>query len=173
VKTDDLILIGKLTKLHGIKGMLKLASFAESIDVFYDIDWIYLKKSDGSFTKKQIETVSPHKTGALVSFTSVQGIEDAEKLVGYELYVEKEALEDLPEGEYYRYELIGLEVITDEGIHLGKIEELVPTGSNDVFVIRDKGKENMIPATKEVIKNIDIAKGKMIIRPLEKMIKDI
>lgn len=173
MNTDDLILIGKLTKLHGIKGMLKLASFAESIDAFYDLDWIYLKKSDGSFIKDQIDTISPHKTGALVSFKSVKGIEDAQKLVGHELYIEKEFLEDLPAGEYYRYELIGLEVITDEGIHLGKIEDLLPTGSNDVFLVRDDGKENMIPATKEVIKDIDIVKGEMIIRPLEKMIKDL
>jgi len=173
VNTDDLILIGKLTKLHGIKGMLKLASFAESIDTFYDLDWIYRKNSDGSFIKEQIETISPHKTGALVSFTSVKGIEDAQKMVGHELYIEKECLEDLPDGEYYRYELMGLEVITDQGIHLGKIEELLPTGSNDVLVVRDEGKENMIPATKEVIRNIDIAKGEMIIRPLEKMIEDL
>ena len=173
MNTDDLILIGKLTKLHGIKGMLKLASFAESIDTFYDLDSIYLKKSDGSFIKEQIETISPHKTGALVSFTSVKGIEDAQKMIGDELYIEKECLEELPDGEYYRYELIGLEVITDQGIYLGKIEELLPTGSNDVFVVRKEGKENMIPATKEVIKDIDIAKGKMIIRPLEKMIKEL
>jgi len=173
VNTDDLILIAKITKLHGIKGMLKLASFAESIDTFYDLDWIYRKNSDGSFIKEQIETISPHKTGALVSFTSVKGIEDAQKMVGHELYIEKECLEDLPDGEYYRYELMGLEVITDQGIHLGKIEELLPTGSNDVLVVRDEGKENMIPATKEVIRNIDIAKGEMIIRPLEKMIEDL
>ncbi len=173
MNTDNLILIGKLTKLHGIKGMLKLASFAESIDTFYDLDWIYRKNSDGSFIKEQIETISPHKTGALVSFTSVKGIEDAQKMVGHELYIEKECLEDLPDGEYYRYELMGLEVITDQGIHLGKIEELLPTGSNDVLVVRDEGKENMIPATKEVIRNIDIAKGEMIIRPLEKMIEDL
>jgi len=152
--------------------MLKLASFAESIDAFCDLDWIYLKKSDGSFIKEQIEAISPHKTGAIVSLKSVKDIEDAQKLVGHELYIEKEQMEDLPAGEYYRYELIGLEVITDEGIHLGKIEDLLPTGSNDVFIVRDEGKENMIPATKEVIRDIDIAKGKMIIRPLEKMITD-
>ena len=172
MNTDDLILIGKLTKLHGIKGMLKLASFAESIDAFYDIDWIYLKKGDGSLIKEQIETIAPHKSGALVSFKSVHGIEDAQRLVGDELYIEKEHLEELPSGEYYRYELIGLEVITDEGIHLGKIEDLLPTGSNDVFVVRDGERENMIPATKEVIKDINIAKGEMIIHPLKKMLKD-
>ena len=173
MNTDDLILIGKLTKLHGIKGMLKLASFAESIDTFYDLDWIYRKKGDGSFIKEQIESISPHKTGALVSFTSVKSIEDAQKMVGDELYIEKEYLEDLPDGEYYRHELIGLEVITDQGINIGTIEDLLPTGSNDVFVVRKEGKENMIPATKEVIRDIDIAKGEMIIRPLEKMIKDL
>lgn len=173
MNTDDLILIGKLTKLHGIKGMLKLASFAESIDTFYDLDWIYRKKSDGSLIKEQIETISPHKAGALVSFKSVECIEDAQKMVGHELYIEKEYLEDLPEGEYYRHELIGLEVITDQGVHIGTIEDLLPTGSNDVFIVRDEGKESMIPATKEVIREIDIAKGEMIIEPLEKMIKDL
>lgn len=173
MNTDNLILIGKLTKLHGIKGMLKLASFAESIDTFYDLDGIYLKKSDGSFIKEQIETISPHKTGALVSFKSVKGIEDAQTLVGHELYIEKEDLEDLPDGEYYRHELIGLEVITDEGIHIGIVEDLLPTGSNDIFVVRKEGKESMIPATKEVIRDIDISKGTMIIEPLEKMIKDL
>lgn len=173
MNTDGLILIGKLTKLHGIKGMLKLASFAESIDTFYDLDWIYRKNSAGSLIKEQIETISPHKTGALVSFTSVKGIEDAQTLVGHELYIEKEYLEDLPAGEYYRHELIGLEVITNEGIHIGTIEDMLPTGSNDVFVVRAEGKENLIPATKEVIRDIDIAKGEMIIEPLEKMIKEL
>ena len=173
MNTDNLILIGKLSKLHGIKGMLKLASFAESIDTFYDLDWIYLKKSDGSFIKEHIETISPHKTGALVSFTSVKDVEDAQKMVGHELYIEKEYLEELPDGEYYRHELLGLEVITDQGVHIGKVEDLLPTGSNDVFVVRKDGKENLIPATGEVIRDIDIAKGEMIISPLEKMIKEL
>lgn len=172
MNTEELILIGKLTKLHGIKGMLKLASFAESVDAFYDLDWIYLKMSNGSFVKEQIENIAPHKTGALISFKSVKGIEDAQKMVGRELYIEKEYLDELPDGEYYRYELIGLEVITDGGVHLGKIEDLIPTGSNDVFVVRGGGKEHMIPATKEVIRDIDIVKGEMIIEPLEKMIID-
>ena len=88
-------------------------------------------------------------------------------LVGRELYVRRSQLPPLADDEFYWFDLIGLRVVTDEGLELGRLENIMETGSNDVYLVRAEGKEYLIPAIEEVVKAIDLDAGVMTISPLE------
>jgi 16S rRNA processing protein RimM len=102
----------------------------------------------------------------------LEGIEDrnaADALRGLTISVPYDSLETLPEDEYYWEDLIGLAVVTEDGKPLGKIESIFPTGSNDVYVCREEGREILLPAIAEVIRSVDIRAGTVVVRLLKGM----
>ena len=85
-----------------------------------------------------------------------------------ELYAEKDELGELPEGVYYIADLIGLDVFTEANEYLGKVDDIFSTGSNDVYVVKDElGKQKLLPGIDEVIKQIDLESGKIIVNLIE------
>jgi 16S rRNA processing protein RimM len=86
---------------------------------------------------------------------SIQSADEALLLVGKEIQIRKESLPDLPEGEYYWFEIIGMEVETERGSHLGRIKEIFPTGGHDVYVVQGVRGEINLPAVEGVIRSID------------------
>ena len=94
----------------------------------------------------------------------------AEEWIGAELGIDSKDLWPLKKGEYYRFQIEGLKVITEEGECLGKVTEIIPTGSNDVYVVKKGKKEYLLPAIKDVIKLIDLEKKVIIVHLLEGLI---
>ena len=110
----------------------------------------------------------PHKDVILASLEGYNDRNRASELIGYDVFVEKASLPVLPKGEYYNFQLEGMEIITNEGIKIGVVAGGIATGSNDVYVVKDSsGKELLIPATADVIQKIDVGAGKMVIRLIE------
>ncbi|MCZ7627436.1 MAG: ribosome maturation factor RimM [Candidatus Methylomirabilis sp.] len=107
----------------------------------------------------------------IVQLRGVQTVEHAEQLVGRELLIPRSAAPTLPEGSYYHADLIDLRVVTEEGRELGQIAEILETGANDVYVVRGEGSEWLLPATREVVRRVDLAQGMMVVRLLEGMIE--
>jgi len=173
VSAEDLLLIGKITKPHGVRGKLKAISYAESPLVFSDADVLYLSLKSGPQISLKVESVSFHGDTAILELEEIKSREKAEEIAGGELYIEKKYLTPLEEDEYYRYELIGLEVETVGGLNIGTIEDVFPTGANDVLVVRKGKVENLIPTTQEVIKEVDLELKRVIIEPLENMIEGL
>ncbi len=171
--TEDRLLIGKIIKPHGIKGQVKVLSFAESPETFRDFGQVCLKEKKGRERLIKISSVILAGGGVALGLDGIEGREAAEALRDAELFITKDQLEELPEGEYYRHELIGLNIVTTEGLKIGKIEEVMPTGSNDVYVVRQGEKEYLVPALSEVIETIDLKKGEMIIKLFEGMIEGL
>jgi 16S rRNA processing protein RimM len=100
----------------------------------------------------------------------LEGVEDrnaADALRGLTVSVPYDSLETLPENEYYWEDLVGLAVVTEDGKSLGRIETIFPTGSNDVFVCREGGREILLPAIAEVIRSVDIRAGTVVVRLLK------
>ena len=168
--TEGLLLIGKVVKPHGLKGEVKVSSFAESLETFDEAERLFLKEKDGSMKPLHIGRLASHKNMVILSFDEIEGMEAVREICGLELYIEKDTLAKLPEGEYYRYELLGLHVETIEGVPLGRVEDILPTGSNDVLLVKDGNNEHLIPVLKDVIKEVDLGKGRMVIKPLENML---
>ncbi len=110
------------------------------------------------------------QTGKEFFILKLGGIEDrdaAAKLRRSSVWMPSEKMQKLPEGEYYWREIIGLQVVTEEGRILGRIESVFPTGSNDVYVCRGAEKEILLPAIGEVVRKIDTDRGVMVVRLLK------
>jgi 16S rRNA processing protein RimM len=96
-----------------------------------------------------------------MAFRDVADREAAERLRGAALYIDKDRLPPLEEENYYWFELIGMEVYTPDGRYLGRLESVVPTGSNDVYVVRNADRETLVPALASVVKSVDTAQMRM------------
>lgn len=155
--------IGQIVNTFGIKGMVKIKPFTDDINKFDKFKKIYIKKEN---TKKeyQIEEVKYHKQMVLMKLKGINTPEEADLLRGSYLIINRGDEEPLEEGTYYIVDLLGSEVYTDEDVLLGKLEDIYNTGSNDIYVVKDElGKQVLLPAISDVIKNIDIKNKKITV----------
>ncbi|HDD35487.1 MAG TPA: 16S rRNA processing protein RimM [Candidatus Desulfofervidus auxilii] len=165
---ERFLLIGKITKTHGIKGEVRVVSFTESVDTFRLLKEVYIKKGD-FFQKFQIKNVRPHKNICIVAFEGINKIEDAQTLIGGSIYCDKSFLPPITSpDEYYWHEVIGLEVRLITGEKIGKIKNVFNTGSNDIFVVYNKRekKEYLIPSIEDTIEKFDWERKILWIKPL-------
>ncbi|MBP1716474.1 MAG: rimM [Deltaproteobacteria bacterium] len=171
---DTLLWVGRIVKTQGIKGQVRLfASVEGAAGDFPKGTIIYLKDPQG--TRKRQVTVASSRVQhpfTILSFQEIQRIEDAQDWVGCSAFICKESLAALPPDEFYAYQLFGLQVKTEQGASLGVLEEIIPTGSNDVFVVRKGGQEILLPATDEVVLRVDVAKKEMTVRLLEGLLPE-
>jgi 16S rRNA processing protein RimM len=158
------LIIGKIVGTHGIGGTIKVYSYAQSPSFFHSGRVVF-----GHVGKKDITTpitivsARPHKGVVLLSLKGIHHIDDALPLVGTYLYCDASMLPVLDEGEYYWHELIGLSVYHISGEYLGRVESILATGSNDVYVIKNKdnpeSNEVLIPAVASFVKEVDVKQG--------------
>jgi 16S rRNA processing protein RimM len=156
MEKDRFISIGKITGLHGFKGTLKLQPYVESMEFFTPETQICVRNKNNEIFHYTIEWIKPHKKGFLFLFKEVFSFEECQDLVNAELLIERRRMPKLKEGDYYWVDLIGLSVFTMEGSFLGILESIFPTGSNDVFVVKNERTEKLIPALESVVKKIDL-----------------
>ena len=102
----------------------------------------------------------------------MDGIEAASKLAGQTIYISRDRFPDLPENEYYWFQVEGLNVYDEGGCYHGNVEEIIRTGSNDVYVVRDGKRELLLPVIDSVVKTIDLEAGKLVFHPLEGLLED-
>jgi 16S rRNA processing protein RimM len=163
VSPEDLLLVGKVTRPHGLDGRLRVLSFAQSEETFLRSGTVFLGTGSGETRSYNVSSIRPHKNIFLLKLKGLDSLEEAEKYRGASVFIEKDTLAHKDEEEYFWYELIGLSVHLNTGQYLGTIRQIIPTGSNDIYVVREGDREHLIPATHEVVKEIDLAQKKMII----------
>jgi len=161
VQKKGYVLIGKIVGVHGIKGTNKLKSYAESLSVFKPGRSIIVRDNRNRETSVELNWVKSHTRTALISFKGVTDHDQAEALIGAELLIPETELPELDADTFYWFELIGIEVYTREDEYLGRIESIFPTGSNDVYVVKDKQKEILVPALDSVVIDIDLEHKRM------------
>lgn len=159
MREDALIPIGKVVGTHGIKGHLKVSSYAESADFFSPGKQLALRRKGKPVVMFRVESARLHKHRILLSLEGIASIEAAKEWIGYDLCIDKAALPALEGGTYYWYQIIGLEVFTVDDRRLGRVTGILATGSNDVYVVRDGKKEVLIPAIDSVVIDIDPTHG--------------
>jgi len=155
------LLIGKIVGAHGIKGNCKIRSYAESLTAFQPGSKIRLITSSGQENTYEINWIKPHSKVDLLSLKGVETRHQAETLIGSELFIEKEKLPELDDGSYYWFDLIGMDVFTTDSAHLGRLERVIQTGSNDVYVVKKGSDEILIPALASVVIDIDLEHKRM------------
>ena len=165
--SDAYILVGRVTGAHGIRGGLKVHIFAESTDLYREGGPLRLTLPDGSVRTLTIAWVAPHGRGLRMGLESVTDRSAAESLVGASLHMEKSRLPALEEDTYYWFELVGLSVVDTTGRLLGRLDSIIPTAANDVYVVRgEQGgtpRETLIPAIGDVVVAVDLQRGTMVV----------
>jgi len=127
---------------------------------------IFLQGDKGSPQPYRPIAVRPHKKFILALLEGVQSRAEAEQLRGKVVLVDAAELPPLDADEYYWQDILGMRVVTEDGGNVGTITEIFPTGSNDVYVVREGEREVLIPAIKDVVVSIDTKARTMVIRPL-------
>jgi 16S rRNA processing protein RimM len=170
---NSLLWVGRIVKTQGIKGQVRLFASSEGgTGPFPKGTIFYLKDKKGTEKRLTVESSRVQRSFAVLGFQEIRRIEEAQKLVGCSAFIAKENLAPLPPDEFYAYQLLGLQVKTDRDVLLGTLKEILPTGSNDVFVVRKDGQEILLPATDEVIIRVDLAKKEMTVRLLEGLLPE-
>ncbi len=162
---NDWATIGKVVALFGLGGELKVRVLTDIPNRFAELDAVYV---GDSHMRRIIEAVSPYKGDTIL--VKLKGIDDAtsaEKLRSADLFIPVSALAKLPPDSYYQHDIIGLRVFTLDNTLLGTIVDIIVTGSNDVYVVKmENGMQQLIPAIKDVIKQIDLIRHTMHIDPM-------
>ena len=160
----DILEIGQIVNTRGLRGEVKLNSFSEDKHRFEKLSTI-LVKSKNEYTEYEIQKVTYSKNQVVLKLKGIDHIDYAEKLKNLYVYVRKSDLEELPEGTYYIADLIGLDVFTESGELLGKVDDILKSEkANDVYVVRSElGILKYLPAIPEVLKDIDLQNGKIIV----------
>ncbi len=163
---DEYIAVGKIVAPFGVRGEMKMLSLTDFPERFtQDVDYYLYKQKRVKMVN--IEGVKNRDKDMIIKLEGIETPEDAEIYRNALLKISKDDVVPLPKDHYYHYQLVGLSVSTEEGVVLGKVTEIVETGSNDVYVVKsDQGKEILIPALKEVVRSVDLNKGSIVVRPL-------
>lgn len=162
--------IGQIVNTFGIKGQIKVNPFTEDIKKFDKLNEIYVEKKK-ELQLFQIENVNYNKHTVILKLKGIDTIEQAEEYRNCYIKIDREKEEKLPEGVYYIVDLLGLDVYTDEGKLLGKVDDIYNTGSNDIYVVKDElGKQILLPGIEEVLKQVDLENKKIIVHIINGLI---
>jgi 16S rRNA processing protein RimM len=149
------LVVGRFGKTYGVSGWIKVISFTtpqENILKFQP--WLIQKKDE--WEEFYFEASKKHAGGVIVKLPSCNSPEEARYFTNINIGIRREQLPKLPANEFYWDDLIGLDVVNKEGVNLGKIEELIATGSNDVLVVMGDRKR-LIPYISNVIIKVDLS----------------
>ncbi|WBW94811.1 ribosome maturation factor RimM [Oceanirhabdus sp. W0125-5] len=160
---NETLVIGKITKAHGIRGEVKVIPLTDDLKRFKKLKTVIIDDKEVI-----VEGVKLQSTKAILKLEGFNRIEDTAVLRDKYISVNREDAVELEEGEYYIADLIGCMVFDENGLQLGKIYDVISTGSNDVYWIKDqKKKDILVPVLKEIVLNVDIDSEKIIIKPIK------
>ncbi len=156
--------IGQISKPHGVRGEVKVIPHTDILQRFSWLDFVYLGKTNPQ--KVEVESVRFHKNAVLLKLIGYDTRDDVSSLRGQWVQIPESEAIPLEEGEYFLYQLIGIEVVTDAGESLGTIKRVIETGANNVFEITGSRDGILLPDIEEVILNIDFGEGRMLVHLL-------
>jgi 16S rRNA processing protein RimM len=165
---EKLIVIGQVGRPFGIKGEIRITSYAESFEVFQRSQVLVLDE-----TPYTVLSIRSHQGAVLALLEGIETPEAGKTLAGRLVKTDVDNLPPKDEGEYYWFELIGMRVSTVQGRDLGQIARITPTGASDVLHVEGPLGEVLLPMTEEVVVNVDTESNLMVVDPLEGLIPDV
>ncbi len=147
--------IGKIIKAHGLKGVAKVYAYGESSAVFKMGRCMVAVGEDGSERNLTVKWAKPDNRMVLLAFAGIDNRDQAETLIGSELFADQISLPELEEGTYYWADIIGLDVYSVDEDYIGKVTSIIPTGANDVYVVKSGEMEILVPALEWVVLSVD------------------
>lgn len=158
------VLVGRIVGLYGVQGWLKIESWTEPrTQIFKYQPWL-LEKAPGEVMEIGGVSGRPQGKGLICQLPGVDDRDAAAALVGLDIHVARELLPPPAKDEYYWVDLEGLEVVTTEGVSLGRVSHLFATGANDVVVVRDGTRERLVPFVQGTyVRSVDLSGGRMVV----------
>ena len=165
---DDLLEIGKIVNTHGIRGEVKIQPWCDEPELFDELEYLFIEGEKYNIVRNRF-----HKTCQIVQLENVNSIDDAERFKNKLVYINRDALE-LPEGRYYIADIEGLTVKEQNGRILGVVDEIIKTGSNDVYSLKDtfNKKPVLIPVIEGVVLETNIDGGYILVKLPKGLIDD-
>ncbi len=159
---DGFLAVGRVISAHGTRGEVAIEPYTDFPEERFAAGQSILLGDE--MEPVEIESMRPHKNRMLLRFDHVVNRDDAEAMRGTWLFIPEDAAVELEEDTYFVHQILGLTVQTEEQQILGTVTDVLFTGANEVYVIKpaesvNKGRDILIPATTEVIKNVDLAAG--------------
>lgn len=174
------IAIGQIARPHGLKGMVRVTPLTDTPGRFRALNQVVAEKADGTLVPLTVESVAGHEAAPLLKFHGIDSPEQADGLRDAYLLISREEVPPLPEGNYYVFDLIGYEVLMEDGQAVGTLSDVLRLPANDAFVVRlhperstgppPRPDEVLIPAVREFVR-IDSERQKIIVRGIEELLE--
>ena len=166
--SHDRVEVGIIINTFGVKGEVKVMPLTDEPADFSDFTRLFLGRPGEEVTEYPVRKVRPHKKWVILRLEGVDSRDEAAKLKDLNIYVLRDDLAVLPNGTYLETDLEGMEVYNTNGDFIGVISGILKTAANDVYQIRGEGgRELLVPAIKDVIKEVDVESNKMVIEPIQ------
>src|SRR5436305_472369 len=155
------MLIGRIVGPFGVRGEAKVELFTDFPDRFLHLKSLAV---GADHVETAVESSRRHKGRVLLKFRGIESPEAIDELRGAELFVDRDQAVTLPEGHYFLDDLLGMEVVAEDGETVGAISEVIRTGSNDVYVVSGLGATVLIPGIRDAIAELDLGKKRIVVR---------
>ena len=164
---NNLLEIGKIVNSHGLRGEVKVVPWMDYPEDFGELSCVYIKQNN-EYKKLTVSGVKFQKGNVIVKFSEYNDINEILQFKNSVLYADRSDLGELPEGVYYIVDLIGLKVYTESDEYVGEIADVFNAGASDIYDVKREGKKNLLlPVIDEVVKEIDIDGGKVVVNIME------
>ena len=161
-KDLEFIPIGEIISPWGVEGQLKVKVITDFPERFSPWAKVYINRQPMT-----IKSAIWQKDRVIIKLGNIDSAQEAQRLQGQPIEIHHSQLKSLPEEHYYHFQLLGLEVWTTKGEHLGNISEILATASNDVYVVQGSEGEILIPAVSDIVKSVDLKRGCIVIEAIE------
>lgn len=164
---SKMIAIGQITTAQGIQGEMRVIPLTDFPERFNRLTEVFIRL-DNELVRRQVESVRSHNQFILLKLREIDDRNQALQFRGALIQIPRSWLMPLPEGHYYLFQIVGLLVYTETGEYLGRVREVLRTGSNDVYQVLDEHnhREFLVPALREVVAEINLEEQKIVIRPM-------
>lgn len=164
---EEYLQVGAIASTHGIKGEVKVFPMTDDVNRFKELKKTILRTKNEEL-ELEIKSVKFFKNMVILGFKGFDNINDIEKYKGAGLYVSREDAVSLEDGEYFRADLLDIDIYDEDDNQIGVLKDIIETGANDVYVINlDDGRELLLPNTPECVIDVDLDTNKMVIHILE------
>ena len=165
----EFLVVGKLHRPHGVRGEIVMEVVTDFPERLHTGMVVYVGEDH---QPQHVASLRPHDLVLLISFSGYDTPEDIGRLRNQTVYVRTEDRPALAEGEYYHHQILGLKVIEENGNALGILTDILETGANDVYIVQPAGggREILLPAISEVVREIDLEQGTMTVHLLPGLI---
>ena len=159
----EFVVVGRVLGTHGTSGEVRVRTYSDVPHRFDIGKVLYLQDNPLRITS----SIPSRSHQVILKFQNIDTLEAAQELVGQWLTAPQEAVSQLPDGEYFHFQILGLKALTEDGEELGEVTEIIETGSNDVYVVSGEKGEILVPAIAQAVRQIDLDQGVMVVRLME------